>query len=109
AIKDKKKVDWARNNRDSYWANAFNNGIKKIQDAQAAYPEFSKAADSEADKKLKEEARKNYLDAATSLTRASQLRPDDPRTLRNLGSVYAFMGDWPQALHYGELGLKVAP
>jgi len=107
--KDKKKADWARNNRDSYWAIAFNNGITRINEAQAAYPDFQKAADNDADKALKEEARKKYLDAAANLTRASCLKPGDPRTLRNLGSAYAFTGDVEHARSYFEAGLKVAP
>ena len=107
--KDKKKADWARNNRDSYWAIAFNNGITRINEAQAAYPDFQKAADNDADKALKEEARKKYHEAIASLTRASCLKPSDARTLRNLGSAYAFMGELDPARSYFQKGLQIAP
>ena len=109
AGKDPKKRDWIQNNRDSYWATAFNSGITKINEAQSAYPNFLKAPDNDADKTLREEAHKKYLEAAVSLTRASQLKSGDPRTLRNLGSVYAFMGEWEPAQAFFEAGLRAAP
>jgi hypothetical protein len=40
---DKKKVEWATGNRNSYWARSFNDGIKDIQNAQQAYPDYGKA------------------------------------------------------------------
>src|SRR5262249_4788929 len=92
--KDPKKAAWVLNNRDSYWATRFNEGIAKINAAQAAYPEFSKPPANDADKTLKDEAAKNYAQAITSLMRASQLKPGNPQTLHSLGSVYAFMGDF---------------
>ncbi len=106
---DKKKVDWATTNRNSYWATAFNNGITRITEAQAAYPDFMKPPAADADKTLKDEAQKKYQQAVTSLTCASFLKPGDPRTLRNLGSVYAFMGQWEPALAYFNEGIKSAP
>src|ERR1044072_635320 len=96
-------------NRDSYWATAFNNGINKINEAQAAYPRFETEAQNDGDKALKEEARKKYNEAITSLTRASCLKPSDARTQRNLGSAYAFMGDLYHAQPYFEKALKLAP
>ena len=107
--KDPKKADWVRNNRDSYWASKFNDGISKINAAQEAYPDFTKAPENAADKTLHDEAAKNYAAAITSLTRASLLKPGNPQTMRNLGSVYAFMGDFKTAEGVFREGLKAAP
>ena len=106
---DAKKADWASTNRESYWATAFNDGIAKINAAQTAYPNFMKKPENEADVTLKGEAKKSYDQALVSLTRASRLRPGDPKTLRNLGSVHAFMGDYQQAEAVFREGLKGAP
>lgn len=107
--KDPKKADWVRNNRDSYWAGKFNDGISKINAAQEAYPDFGKAPENDADKTLHDEAKKNYDAAITSLTRASLLKPGNAQTMRNLGSVYAFMGDYRTAEGVFREGLKSAP
>ena len=106
---DKKKAEVALNNRNSYWGNKFNNGVTKIGDAQKAYPDFLKAADNDADKTLKAEAEKRYREALHSLTCASQMRPGDPQTIRNLGSVHLFMGDFPKAEKVFREGLAAAP
>jgi tetratricopeptide (TPR) repeat protein len=106
---DKKKVDWATGNRKSYWARAFNDGIEQIRVAQQAYPEFTKKPADEAETTLRAEADKHYRDALTYLTRASLLLPNDPQTIRNLGSVHAFMGDFKAAEAVFVEGLKVAP
>jgi len=53
---DKKKAGVATNNRDSYWANKLNDGISKIGSAQAAYPDFTKKPENDADVTLKAEA-----------------------------------------------------
>jgi tetratricopeptide (TPR) repeat protein len=58
---------------------------------------------------MKGEAEKHYRDALADLTRASLLKPDDPQTIRNLGSVHAFMGEFKQAEAMFLAGLKVAP
>jgi tetratricopeptide (TPR) repeat protein len=106
---DKKKAEWATQNRDSYWLKALNDGVQKINDAQQAYPEFIKPAENDADKTLKEEAQKKYEAAIVSLTRASLLRPGQPQNMRNLGSVYAFMGDYKTAMTAFQQGLEMAP
>ena len=106
---DPKKADVVATNRESYWATAFNDGIAKINSAQAAYPDFTKKPENEADETLKGEARKNYDLALQSLTRASLLKRGDPRTLRNLGSVHAFMGEYQKAEAVFLEGLKAAP
>jgi tetratricopeptide (TPR) repeat protein len=106
---DKKKAEWATNNRDSYWANAFNDGIAKIRSAQEAYPDFLKAPENEADVTLKGEAEKRYAEALTSLGRATLLRPNHAQTIRSLGSVYAFMGRFKEAEGVFREGLKAAP
>lgn len=106
---DKKKAEWAAQNRDSYWANSLNQGIAEINDAQQAYPEFTKKPENEADQTLKGEAEKKYRSAIVNLTQASLYRPSHPQTLRNLGSVYAFMGDYQTAMNVFQSGLMVAP
>jgi tetratricopeptide (TPR) repeat protein len=106
---DKKKAENASNNRDSYWVNKQNEGIDRISKAQSAYPDFTKAPENEADKTLKAEAEKYYQQAIHSLTCASQMKPGNPQTLRNLGSVYFFMADFPKAEKVYRDGLKYAP
>ncbi len=106
---DHKKVEWATNNRDSYWANAFNDGIGKIGAAQEAYPDYTQKPENESDQTLREEAGKRYQEAIASLTRASQIRPNHPQTIRNLGSVYVFLGDFKKAADIYREGLAVAP
>lgn len=109
ALGDRKKAEMATNNRDSYWANALNDGIAKIGAAQQAYPDFQKKPENEADETLRGEAEKRYQEAQVSLTRASLLRRGHAQTLRNLGSVHAFMGDFPNAEAVFREGLKAAP
>jgi tetratricopeptide (TPR) repeat protein len=104
---DVKKADWVNNNRESYWANTFNDGIAKINQAQQVYPDFCKK--SESDETLKKEAAKKYEEARISLTRASLLKPGNPQTLRTLGSVYAFTCDFVTADKVFRAGLEVAP
>jgi tetratricopeptide (TPR) repeat protein len=106
---DKKKVEWATSNRNSYWARSFNEGINHIQNAQQAYPDYAKAPADEAETTLKGEAERHYQQALTSLTRASLLRPADPQTLRNLGSVYAFMDQFDKAEAVFRDGLVQVP
>jgi tetratricopeptide (TPR) repeat protein len=90
--KDPKKVDWASTNRESYWATAFNEGISAINDARAIW-DPSQTPQSDADKKLKADANKKYDKAMKALSRADALKPNDAKTLRNLGTVYQFQGD----------------
>jgi tetratricopeptide (TPR) repeat protein len=108
-VKDPKKADWAAQNRESYWATAFNDGIARINAAQSAYPDFLKKPENDADQTAKGEAKKSYDQAAASLTRATLLKPGDPKTIRNLGSVYAFMGEFQKAEGIFGEGLKIAP
>jgi tetratricopeptide (TPR) repeat protein len=106
---DKKKAEWATSNRNSYWTRSFNDGIEHIRVAQQAYPEFTKTPTDEAETTLKGEAEKHYKEALDDLTRASCLKPGDPRTVRNLGSVHAFMGEFKPAESIFSEGLKAAP
>ena len=106
---DKKKAEIASNNRDSYWINKLNDGVNKISSAQSAYPDYTKKAENDADRTLKGEADKYYQQAIHSLTCASQMRPGNAQTLRNLGSVYLFMTDFPRAEAIFREGLKFAP
>lgn len=106
-VKDPKKVDWASTNRESYWATAFNEGISAINDARAIW-DPSQTPQSDADKKLKADANKKYDKAMKALMRADALKPDDPKTLRNLGNVYMFQGDMKQAEATFRRGLNTA-
>ena len=106
---DKKKAELIENNQKSYWAKAFNDGIDKIQKAQKAYPDFCKTAESDGDKAARTEAEKFYATAVTSLTRANLIKPNDPQTLRNLGSTYAFQCQYQTAEAWFHRGLEVAP
>jgi tetratricopeptide (TPR) repeat protein len=106
---DVKKAQWVATNRESYWASSFNNGIAKIKAAQDAYPEYTKPPGNDADKTLKDEATKNYDLAMASLNRALLLKPGNAQTYRNLGSVYAFMGDYKTAESVFRKGLESAP
>lgn len=106
---DKKKAEWATGNRSSYWARAFNEGIKYIQDAQQAYADFGKPPADEAETTLKAEAERLYQRALVSLTCASSLKPGDPQTLRNLGSVHVFLGEFQKAEAVFVDGLEQAP
>ena len=93
---DKKKLEIVVNNRESYWARAYNEGIKRIQDAQSAWPEYQKtpSADEQA---LKAEATKQYDAALLGLTRAKLLKPTHAGTIRNLATAYALMGRYGEA------------
>jgi tetratricopeptide (TPR) repeat protein len=106
---DVKKADLVSNNRESFWASRFNDGIKKINDAQTIYPDFSKQPANDDEKRLRDEAAKSYNQAIVKLNQALLLKPGNPQTLRNLGSVYAFMGDFKTAETEFREGLKSAP
>jgi Flp pilus assembly protein TadD len=93
---DPKKVSLWSNNRESYWARAYNDGIKKIGDAQAVWPEYTKTPSAE-EKPQKDEATKLFEDAIVSLTRAKLLKPQHAGTIRNLGTAYALMGRLDEA------------
>jgi tetratricopeptide (TPR) repeat protein len=81
---DKKKAEWARTNRESYWANAFNAGIGSINTARELFEPYDREASAD-EKPLKEEATKNYEAAIQSLSNARALKPEDPQTVRNQG------------------------
>jgi len=106
---DKKKAEWAKNNRESYWANAFNAGIGSINTARELFDPYDKEPADDAEKALKEEATKNYDAAVQSLSNASALKPTDPQTARNLGIAYALMGRYEQAAEIFQKGLAAAP
>jgi Flp pilus assembly protein TadD len=104
-----KKTKWAEDNRESYWGRNFNEGIADIQAAQTAYPEFTKEPADDGEKALKAEAQSKYTAALAALERASCLKPGDPRTARNLGTVYALTGDLVKAETVLREGLVAAP
>lgn len=106
---DKKKVEQWTGNRNSYWVRALNDGIAKMKAAQDAYPEFCKKPADEAEETLKGEAAKSYASAEASLMKAVALRPGEPTTMRNLGSLYAFRCDFKQAEAVFTEALKTAP
>jgi tetratricopeptide (TPR) repeat protein len=94
---DKKKTEIVSNNRESYWAKAFNDGIKAINDAQSAYEDYSRTPADDGEKALKEEATRKYGAALLSLTRANQLKPGHTATIRNIATAYALQGDFDRA------------
>lgn len=106
---DKKKAEWAENNRESYWATWFNDGIKQIDGAQHAYANITKKPENPGEEAQKAEATKLYAKALDRLTMASLVKPNDPRTMRNLGAVYAFQGHYDEAEKVFAAALKVAP
>lgn len=106
---DKKKLELAQNNRESFWATSFNKGIASINTAQALWNPYTNDPANDDEKKLKADARRNYEEALASLNKAQCLKPTDPRTLRNLGAIHAFMGDYTQAEEFFKQGLAVAP
>lgn len=106
---DKKKVEWAKNNRESYWANAFNAGIGSINTARELFDPYDKTPADDAEKALKDEATKNYEAAVTSLKNASALKPTDAQTARNLGIAYALMGRYDEAAGIFQKGLAATP
>ena len=106
---DKKKLELALNNRQSFWATSFNNGIQKINTAQSLFNPYANTPANAAEEKAKAGAKKNYEDAIASLNKALCLKPGDSQTLRNLGAVYAFMGDYLRAEQFFNQGLKAAP
>lgn len=106
---DKKKIEWARNNRESYWANAFNAGIGSINTARELFDPYEREPADDAEKTLKEEATRHYETAIQSLGNARALKPADPQTARNLGIAYALMGRYDEAATIFAKGLEAAP
>jgi len=106
---DKKKADLVTNNRESFWATAFNKGIASINSAQAAYNPYTNTPATDEDKKAKDSATKSYDEALTSLGNALCLKPGDARSLRNLGTVHALKGEYDQAQTFFQQALKAAP
>ena len=75
---DKKRYEQVSNNRESYWARRYNDGIKAITDAQ----QYTDAG-------AKDEARGKLAEAIVQLTRAKQLKPGSAATIRNLAVAFA--------------------
>lgn len=107
--KGDKKATWAEQNRESYWAKNFNEGVAKIQAGQAAWPDFFQQPQNDAEKTLKADATARYEQAIRALKGASQLKPEDSRTIRNLGTVYVYLGDFSAAEKVFRDGLQTAP
>jgi len=106
---DKKKTAWAEENRQSFWANAFNAGIGSINTARELFDPYDREPADDAEKTLKEEAAKHYETAIQSLGNARALKPADPQTARNLGIAYALMGRFDEAAAIFAKGLEAAP
>jgi Flp pilus assembly protein TadD len=107
--KGDKKVGWAVSNRESYWAKYFNEGVADIQAGQTAYPEYAKEPTDDAERALKAEATNKYTAALAALDRAGCLKPGDGRTIRNLGTIYALMGDLVKSEAVLRDGVAAAP
>jgi tetratricopeptide (TPR) repeat protein len=106
---DKRKMEMVLNNRESFWATKFNDGIAKINTAQQQYATFSDKPKDATEQAAKAEAAKTYGAALVSLNQALCLKPNDPRTLKNLGTVYALMGDYPLAERYVKEAMEASP
>ncbi len=83
---DKKRFEVVNNNRESYWAQRYNDGIRAVTDAQ----QFAEAG-------AKEEAHGKFVEAIDKLTKAKLLKPGSAATLRNLAVAYAADGQFDQA------------
>ena len=83
---DKKRVEVVSNNRESYWAKAYNDGIKNITDAQAL-----------ADGGAKAEAKAKFDAAIVKLTNAKLLKSGHAQTIRNLATAYALANRFDEA------------
>jgi len=83
---DKKRYEVVSNNRESYWARRYNDGIKAVTDAQGY-----------ADAGAKEEAHTKFEEAINRLTQAKLLKPGNAATLRNLAVAYAADGRFDEA------------
>jgi tetratricopeptide (TPR) repeat protein len=106
---DKRKLEMVTNNRESFWATAFNKGISEINSAQAIYNPYTKQPENDAEKTQREESRKRYDAAIGSFTRALLLKPADPRTLRNMATTYAYLGEYGTSDHYFNEAIQQAP
>lgn len=106
---DKKKVEQWTGNRNSYWVRALNDGIAKMKAAQDAYADYCRKPADEAEETLRGEAAKSYDAAEASLLKAVALRPNEPTTMRNLGSLYAFRCEFQKAEQVFTDALKGAP
>jgi len=100
---DKKAAQW-EGNWTSYWVQPFNDGIQKINDAQKLDPDFCKGNGAN-----HAAAEKKYEEAIAAFTKARAYKPDDAKTIRNLGSAYAFMCKYQDAARIFDEGLKAAP
>lgn len=83
---DKKRFEQVSNNRESYWARRYNDGIKAVTDAQQALEAGAK-----------DEAHGKFEDAIKRLTQAKLLKPGNAATLRNLAVAYAADGRFDEA------------
>lgn len=83
---DKKRFELVNNNRESYWARRYNDGIKAVTDAQASL-----------DAGKKDEAHAKFEEAIKRLTQAKLLKPGNAPTLRNLAVAYAADGRFDEA------------
>ncbi len=83
---DKKRFEVVSNNRESYWARRYNDGIKAVTDAQQY-----------ADAGAKDEAHGKFEEAVLRLTQAKLLKPTSAATLRNLAVAYAADGRFDEA------------
>ena len=97
---DKKKVELAINNRESFWATSFNLGIARINTAQGLYNPYTKKPENAEEESNKAAAKKAYEQALDYFQKALLLKPGDARTLRNLGTTNAFMGEYVTAEKY---------
>jgi tetratricopeptide (TPR) repeat protein len=106
---DKKALQLAENNRDSYWAIKFNDGIAKIKTAQELYAEYCKKPANAEEETQRAEAGKKYDEALVSLEKAVALKGGEARTLRNMATVHALRCEYKPAEQCVLEALKLTP
>jgi len=106
---DKKKLEMVTNNRESFWAKSYNDGIGATRGAQDLWNPYINEPGNDADKKAKADATAKYAEAERKFQNALCMKPDEARTLRSLGNVYAFQGRYADAETWFAKALAAAP
>lgn len=109
---DKKKLDWASDNRKSFYVNELNAGIRSIQEAQAKY-DFGQAPKDDAAKAQQAEAMKTADAALGHLENALLIVPEGDTlsvaAIKNIAFVYLITGRRAEAAQYYTRAQKIAP
>jgi tetratricopeptide (TPR) repeat protein len=93
---DKKKVDWAKGNLESYWVNLYNPAVNDIKTSQEIYPDYLRTP-ADGEKEMHEQAGRQLDSAIVKLRSARMLKPDDVTTARMLGTSLFLKGEFTEA------------